>query len=291
MSAAEKAFACEDAAVSLMKNRLLIGKKAVAFCWEDSKPRKKKPIWMMLVFKDEKLPFARGALLAVLVKESVFMHGKKIWIIVVAAVCMLAAAAGVIYLAVQNGCPDEPKDLKPILYLYPEKTQEVSVELGRPESLTCTYPLYQNGWKVTAEPDGVLTDTQSGRQFYALYWEGLHSADYASDEGFVVKGVETAAFLEEKLAALGLTDREAQEFIIYWLPVLQENTYNFIRFQTAEEIEANMPLKVTPAPDTVIRVMMQYQALEAYCEVPAQQLETPERSGFTVVEWGGMEMP
>ena len=35
---------------------------------------------------------------------------------------------------------------------------------------------------------------------------------------------------------LGLNDREAEEFIVYWLPKLEENKYNLIRFETAEEI-------------------------------------------------------
>ena len=71
-------------------------------------------------------------------------------------------------------------------------------------------------------------------------------------------------FLEEKLALLGLTEREANEFIIYWLPKLENNQYNFIRFQTIEEINKNMPLTVTPNPDSIIRVMMEFKALDKY---------------------------
>ena len=41
---------------------------------------------------------------------------------------------------------------------------------------------------------------------------------------------------EEKLAILGLNEREAEEFIIYWLPKLESNKYNYIRFATEEEI-------------------------------------------------------
>lgn len=125
---------------------------------------------------------------------------------------------------------------------------------------------------------------------YALYYESKAVTDFAVEpEGFVVKGSDTVAFLEEALSALGLTEREAEEFIIYWLPALQKNEYNYIRFATADEITENMPLNVSPTPDTVIRVCMTYKGLRTPIDVNAQELTAPERNGFTVVEWGGAE--
>ena len=61
---------------------------------------------------------------------------------------------------------------KPIIYLYPTKTTEVEVKLGNPEKLSCTYPKYEDGWKVIANPKGDLTDVETGRSLYSLYWEG-----------------------------------------------------------------------------------------------------------------------
>ena len=48
-----------------------------------------------------------------------------------------------------------------------------------------------------------------------------------------------------------------------------------------------MPLEISPKPDSVIRVMMAYRKIVGPFEVTEQKLETPERKGFTVVEWGG----
>ena len=182
---------------------------------------------------------------------------------------------------------------KPIIYIYPEKKTEVTVKLGNPELLTVTYPKYESeGWKVIAEPDGTLEDVKTGRELYCLYWEGLNSKEYEGElkEGFVVQGEETAKFLEEKLEILGLNEKETQEFIIYWLPKLEVNNYNYIRFRTKEEIETNMPLEINPNPDTIIRVMMEWKGLENPVEVEEQSLEKAERKGYTVVEWGGTEL-
>ena len=40
-------------------------------------------------------------------------------------------------------------------------------------------------------------------------------------------------------------------------------------------------------PDTVIRVFMDYEALDAPMKNIEPKLITPVRRGFTVVEWGG----
>lgn len=205
----------------------------------------------------------------------------------------LAIIIGAIVIIVRTvtGCnsndPDEPVDYKPIIYLYPVEDIEVTVKLGKPNNLTVTYPVYNNGWTVIAKPDGTLIDKNTGRKLYSLYWEGKHTEPINMNEGFVVKGEDSVKFLEEKLAILGLNDKEAEEFIIYWLPKLQENKYNYIRFASIDEINKNMPLEFSKEPDSIIRVLMQYKALDKPIKVSEQVLETPNRVGFTVVEWGG----
>ncbi len=178
---------------------------------------------------------------------------------------------------------------KPVIYLYPETEQEVSVTLDLKGELTCTYPTYEDGWRVTASPDGTLRDAK-GQSYNYLYWEGNTTAAWDVSEGFCVKGEDTAAFLETALAGLGLTRREANEFIVYWLPLMQENPYNLIAFQT-EVYEDIAALHVTPTPDTVIRVFMTYKPLDAAVTIPPQTLSAPARTGFTVVEWGGTKAP
>ena len=179
---------------------------------------------------------------------------------------------------------------KPIIYLYPEDKTEVTVKVGNPQNLTHTYPKYENEWKVLAKPNGDLKDLKTGRNLYALYWEGINTVEPNMNEGFIVKGEDTIKFLEEKLEILGLNEREAEEFIVYWLPKLESNKYNFIRFQTEKEINNNMPLEITPKPDTVIRIVMEFKGLEEPIQIQEQKLSTPQRTGFTVVEWGGTEI-
>ncbi len=207
---------------------------------------------------------------------------KRICIIIIIMMIILfglGSLAGMVY------------SFKPIIYLYPEETTELSVTLGKAQNITCSYPKYDSdGWQVIAHPNGDLEDKDTGRKLYALYWEGINDNKAKLKEGFVVKKENTISFLEEKLAILGLNERESEEFIVYWLPKLQENEYNLIRFETKEEIDENMPLYFSKQPDTVIRVLMQYKGLKRYKEIPEQTLEKPERKGFVAVEWGGTEI-
>ena len=178
--------------------------------------------------------------------------------------------------------------LKPLIYLYPETKTEISVALNYDGKLIHTYPSYpEAGWKVTAEPDGTLWD-EKGMEYYGLFWEGEPNTKLTANDGFVVAGKETAAFLEEKLAYLGLNRREANEFIMFWLPRMENNPYNLIHF-AGGDYEKSAELVVTPKPETTIRVMMLTQPLSYKIQCPLQDLTSLKktRKGFTIVEWGG----
>ena len=184
--------------------------------------------------------------------------------------------------------PDPDACYKPVIYLYPKKEMEIAVNLTLDGRLTCTYPAYNDGWKVTALPDGTLIDAK-GKTYNYLYWEGETYTEYDLSKGFCVKGKDTAAFLENALDRLGLTRREANEFIVYWLPLMEQNPYNIISFQTDIYTDAAQ-LEIDPAPDTLIRVFMAWKSSDKYVKLPEQELTAPERNGFAVVEWGGNEI-
>lgn len=208
-----------------------------------------------------------------------------LWILLVAIVLL-----GVIVVCFLTEPQEEMKAYKPVIYLYPEEETACSVELVLEGELTCTYPAYgEEGWqRFTAHPDGTLI-FEDGGEYYCLYWEGElpPTADFST--GFCVKGSDTAAFLNEALLAQGLTPREANEFIIYWLPLMEDNPYNLISFDTAAYTKSAQ-LQVEPAPDTVIRVFMTWQAAEEYVAMTPQTFTTPQRNGFTLVEWGGSKV-
>ena len=174
---------------------------------------------------------------------------------------------------------------KPVIYLYPEKEQEVNVKLDLDGKFTFTYPEYNNGWNVTAKPDGTIIS--DGKEYSYLFWEGLmptFKPDFK--EGFVVKGSDSAEFLRETLSQMGLTPKEYNEFIVYWAPKLQENEYNKIYF-AEDDYTDEAKLEINPKPDSILRVFMVYEKADENTVLPKQEIKPFERKGFTVVEWGG----
>ena len=180
---------------------------------------------------------------------------------------------------------------KPVIYLYPEEETDVHVELELTESeLNTTYPKYDNGWDVVANPDGTLLNKADGSHHRYLFWDAVNCRTrFDFSTGFCVAGSDTERFLKEKLTYMGLTVQEMNEFIVYWLPLMEHNAYNLISFQ-GDAYSNSAKLTVTPAPDSECRIFMAYVPLESPVEIEPQQLEPFERKGFAVVEWGGVEI-
>lgn len=187
-----------------------------------------------------------------------------------------------------------PETAKPVIYLYPEQETKVNVQLTFNGTLTSTYPtLPPEGWTVTAQPDGTLTD-EEGRSYRYLFWEGVADVDWKQDSGFLVKAEDAREFLEESLTQLGLNELEQNDFITYWLPKLEKNGESFVTF-AAEQYTDNAVLTVTPQPDSVLRVQMLISKVDdsnraAFQKLLEQELPRFEREGFVLVEWGGTDL-
>lgn len=208
---------------------------------------------------------------------------------------IIVAIIGLLYYSLRYGMLgewiNEDVSKKPIIYLYPEKEQLVEVKLLKEQNITVSYPKYNNSWQVIAKPNGDLKDIKTNRNLYGLYYEAKNNESKINlEEGFCIKRENIVSFLEEKLSILGLNEREANEFIIYWLPRLEKNEYNYIRFASISEINKIMPLEVSPQPDTIIRVLMEFKGLNKEIKVKGQELSKVNRNGFVLVEWGGTEL-
>ncbi len=177
---------------------------------------------------------------------------------------------------------------KPVIYLYPQKTIPVAVNVMPTSGISYSEPQVDNtGWQVIADSNGRLIDA-SGKTWPYLFWEGFAVNFVTPKEGFVVARDEIVGFFSEKLAFLGMNQKEIADFEEFWIPRMQDKPYYFITFINQKIFNNYAPLTVTPTPDTVIRIFFDHKGLDQKIEVPVQMLEpAPTRSGFTVVEWGG----
>jgi hypothetical protein len=126
-----------------------------------------------------------------------------------------------------------------------------------------------------------------------LYWGGNVANKYPDvHEGFVIKRTELKSFIEKTLTGAGFNKKERNDFIEYWVPQMlrKDGEYFRISFMTTGVLNTFIPMKVTPKPDSIYRIFMDWEPLT---KVPSQALFPQvlpkiKRDGFTLIEWGGV---
>jgi hypothetical protein len=174
---------------------------------------------------------------------------------------------------------------KPVVYLYPSKPTKVSVKVDA--KITVSDPEYGKGWNVTAHPDGTLY-LANGQKYDSLFWEGTGKEYPAITSGFIVPRAEVEATLKDHLAKLGMNGKESADFMEFWLPKMPNTPYVRLTWFGTREMDRLAPLTVTPKPDSVIRIFLDFEGLQDKISLPTQRLTTIARKGFTVTEWGGL---
>lgn len=177
---------------------------------------------------------------------------------------------------------------KPVIYLYPEKTQEISVKVSPAGGMSYSDPEYNLGWNVISDPNSSIKNLADGKIYPYLFWEGRGGLYETPNKGFVVEQKNVHEFLVSKLSALGLNAKETADFIEYWEPKMQNSPYYFVTFMGNSYMDSIAPLEIVPKPDTVIRILMDFLPLSKPINVVGYNIKTPMRKGFTVVEWGGV---
>jgi hypothetical protein len=200
-------------------------------------------------------------------------------------------AFGTYQLMTRMDYPGHPQGCgKPVIYLYPTRKTEVKVSFSSPMDLTKTEPEYNNGWIVTAYPNGSLINKLDNKKYPYLYWEGFTKNQFPSlNYGDVVKKQNIKKYLITTLSEYGLNTTERNDFISYWLPYLNDRPYYLIRFYTTTNLDNVIPETIYPKPDSVLRILMEYRGLDKMIEIANPPLIVPfTRKGFTVIEWGGI---
>lgn len=191
---------------------------------------------------------------------------------------------------VTNGWVDS---CKPAVYLYPKDKQLINVKVFPKGELSFTTPPYnkQTGWTVWATPEGYLSNyNKSSITHNYLYYESklLDSEINKPEKGWVVKPAQLENLFNDILPKLGLNEKEQTDFMAYWLDKLPDSPYYFVGIIEKPQRDYLETLNVTPKPDTSIRFSLYFEALDQPKAVQKPEIQTPNREGFTLVDWGGM---
>lgn len=176
-----------------------------------------------------------------------------------------------------------PPDMcEPVVYFYPDRPRRVRMEIDDRIHVYRAEPRpdLPHTWFVDAVPG----------QRNVVWWEGVWRHFEPPRRGFSVAREDTRSFLRTTLAKLGLSDLEANDFIATWAPRLEESPYNTIYFYDRKTVDELVPMTLSPEPDVLLRVMMDFRPTEGPETIEPPVLPTPsKRDGFTVVEWGGVD--
>jgi hypothetical protein len=173
---------------------------------------------------------------------------------------------------------------KPVIYLYPQRAETVSVKVDA--DIRISQPNYSDGWKVYARPNGQLST--GGQTYDSLYWEGYGKSYPDITSGAVVSQSELKSTLSSQLDQLGLNAKEKADFLAFWQAKLPSTPYVRLTWFGTNQVNHIAPLHISPAPDTLIRIFLDFEGLNQPINLPAQHLSHLPRKGFTVVEWGGL---
>lgn len=181
---------------------------------------------------------------------------------------------------------------KPVIYCYPLEKTDISIKLKVNGNLTFSYPEYKDSWNFTADENGNIE--LNGQSYNYLFWESSYRMAASIEQtknGFCVAREDILSFLEEKLTLIGFTSIEKADFITYWGPRMIQHKFATVRFMENEACNEFAELEISPKPDHVNRFYMFWCPSNSEIELIPQALTPINREGFTILEWGGQELP
>lgn len=186
---------------------------------------------------------------------------------------------------------------KPVIYLYSNNTQDFSLTILSKGEITYAYPTYINKWEGEVKEESKIVINK--KEYPYLFWEGwdnklnfIHTSDNTF-EGFHIKQEEVIPFLEENLKKLGLNNTEKTDFITFWAPKMIKYPEVLVQFLVDKDYSENIAkVELSPTPISSRRVYMlfkPYNGEELHLVTPT--FSSIKREGFTLIEWGGSELP
>lgn len=169
----------------------------------------------------------------------------------------------------------------PNLYLYPTVDTQVKVTLSFPlgGAVIESDPPYGSGWDVLVTPEGIIDDT-----FGYLFYEASLPPAVTTSEGWMLDGANLEASLRELLERIGFVGREVQDFVDYWVPVLEGSPWYAVYPQDPEKF---VTVDIAPAPDKILRSLLFIRPMNQKLNLVEPPLPEPfPRDGYVAAEWG-----
>ena len=172
---------------------------------------------------------------------------------------------------------------KPNIYIYPTAPIDLHLQISFPNGgqIIKSIPAYNGEWEINVQPSGLINN-----QYEYLFYEARIPQLVQRDFGWVINGTDLPTFFKENLASLRFSMKEIDDFVEYWIPLLDPKKNYVIYPQFNDNLDEIVRLKFSKTPDNVIRI---FYLLEEHREdetINMPYLPATTREGFTVMEWG-----
>lgn len=173
---------------------------------------------------------------------------------------------------------------KPNIYIYPTEEIELNIKINFPNGgeVIESIPEYDNGWNIKVDTTGLINN-----YYRYLYYECTAPDLYQDKKGWVVHKDNLTTFFKNNLYETGFSDLEINDFIEYWIPVLNSSEYYVIYPQYKEDLSSIVELEFSNIPDNLLRLFYLIKEFDEQFLVESEpEIPTFTRSGYYVVEWG-----
>ena len=172
---------------------------------------------------------------------------------------------------------------KPNIYIYPTNNIDLCVKISFPMGgeIVESIPTYTEQWCVNIDTNGKIDN-----RYDYLFYESKQPNTFQYEKGWCIARNDMNSFFESNMKQYNFSDAEISDFIEYWIPLLDENDYYMIYPQTNEIIDGIIKLNFSTQPNNVSRLFYGVVGVNKHVEIEEPEIETFNRSGFHVVEWG-----
>ncbi len=175
---------------------------------------------------------------------------------------------------------------KPNIYIYPAEEINIEVKISFPNvgEIIESIPNYNNGWLVNVKPGGLINNYY-GYLFYECKVPDLTQKIY----GWIIAKDSLQSFFVKNMHSSGFNQKEINDFIEYWIPLLKDFTYYEIYPQYKTTLEKMSVLEFSIIPENIFRLQYLIKGRDdKNINLPAPQIENAKREGFYIMEWGGI---
>jgi len=173
---------------------------------------------------------------------------------------------------------------KPNLYLYPNETMLLSVEINFPKGgkIIESIPKYNDSWNISVESNGKINGT-----YDYLFYECEIPDLTQKENGWVIKTENLKEFFSSNLEIYGFNHDEINDFTEYWIPILKDYDYYEIYPQYKSTLDRIVKIEFSVEPENYFRLF--YVIIgrnDKHLELSEPIMESANRENFYSVEWG-----